>query len=81
MEIRVEIKDGEVRAMLTNIIAKGKGIYCMGGNEQAAPGNCSVLHRNFRNPGPLRWINNKYSMSRVSVKWRQRGSLKKERKP
>jgi len=68
MEIRVEIKDGEVRAMLTNIIAKGKGIYCMGGNEQAAPGNCSVLHRNIRNPGPLRWISNHYSTLNGDIK-------------
>ena len=68
MEIRVEIKDGEVRGMLTNSIAKGKGIYCMGENEQAAPGNCSVLHRNIRNPGPLRWISNHYSTLNGDVK-------------
>ncbi|OPZ40815.1 MAG: hypothetical protein BWY95_02721 [Bacteroidetes bacterium ADurb.BinA104] len=48
--------------------------------ERTAPGNCGVLHRNFRNPGPLRWINSNYSMLRGDVKWRQKGNLKKERK-
>jgi len=46
------------------------GGYSMGDKEQAAPGNCSVLHRDIGNPGPPRWINIHYSVLTELVKWR-----------